>query len=86
MLFYLFSSDELKEIFGQMDYQLTSDTVQKTIDYYMVRTSNGSTLSRMVHAWVLSRVNREMSWSLFREALMSDVSDIQGGTTHEGST
>jgi trehalose/maltose hydrolase-like predicted phosphorylase len=25
-----------------------------------------------------------MSWNLFREALESDICDIQGGTTHEG--
>jgi alpha,alpha-trehalase len=38
----------------------------------------------MVHAWVLARSNREASWNLFLEALRSDVSDIQGGTTKEG--
>ncbi len=84
MLFYLFSSDELEGLFYRLGYRLEPDTMQKTIDYYMERTSNGSTLSLVVHAWVLSRINREMSWNLFREALKSDVSDIQGGTTHEG--
>jgi alpha,alpha-trehalase len=37
-----------------------------------------------VHSWVLARGQRERSWDLFREALKSDVADIQGGTTHEG--
>jgi len=84
MLFYLFSAGELKEVFERTGYRLDEDTIRKTVDYYMRRTSHGSTLSRVVHAWVLSRINREASWDLFREALRSDISDTQGGTTHEG--
>jgi alpha,alpha-trehalase len=33
---------------------------------------------------VLARSDRSRSWELFCEALQSDVSDIQGGTTPEG--
>jgi alpha,alpha-trehalase len=33
---------------------------------------------------VLVRSDRTRSWRLFKEALESDVSDIQGGTTPEG--
>jgi alpha,alpha-trehalase len=33
---------------------------------------------------VLARSDRTRSWRLFKEALESDVSDIQGGTTPEG--
>ncbi len=47
-------------------------------------TSHGSTLSRVVDAWVLARRDRRRSWSLFTEALESDVADIQGGTASEG--
>ena len=38
----------------------------------------------MVHAWVLARSDRSRSWEFFLQALDSDVSDIQGGTTAEG--
>jgi trehalose/maltose hydrolase-like predicted phosphorylase len=48
------------------------------------RTSHGSMLSRVVHAWVLARADRQRAWELFREALESDVADIPGGTTSEG--
>ena len=84
MLFYLFSSDELSELFSKMGYRMDQDIMSRTIDYYAERTCHGSTLSRVVHAWVLSRRDRELSWNLFLEALRSDISDIQGGTTHEG--
>ena len=84
MLFYLLSAEELTEIFRQLDYPFEYDTIPKNIDYYMQRTSHGSTLSRVVHSWVLARSDRPGSWKLFCEALQSDVSDIQGGTTPEG--
>jgi alpha,alpha-trehalase len=38
----------------------------------------------VVHAWVEARTDREASWRLFREALSSDIDDVQGGTTPEG--
>src|SRR5690606_32161098 len=52
--------------------------------YYEQRTSHGSTLSKIVHAWVLARSDRKKSWVNFEMALMSDLEDIQGGTTAEG--
>ncbi len=84
MLFYLFSADELKELFDQLDYAFAYETIPTNIDYYLERTSHGSTLSRVVHGWVLSRSDRTRSWRLLRESLQSDVADIQGGTTAEG--
>jgi alpha,alpha-trehalase len=84
MLFYLFSSEELNEIFANLGYPLQEDAIPKNIEYYLQRTSHGSTLSRVVHSWVLARSDRSQSWDLFNEALKSDVADIQGGTTPEG--
>ena len=84
MLFYLLSADELRDIFRRLNYPFDRETIPRNIDYYLERTSHGSTLSRVVHAWVLARSKRELSWHLFKEALESDVSDIQGGTTKEG--
>jgi alpha,alpha-trehalase len=84
MLFYLFSFEELKGLFQEMGYSLTVEMIQNTIDYYLARTSHGSSLSEVIHSWVLSRSARETSWRLFREALKGDFIDIQGGTTPEG--
>jgi len=84
MLFYLFSAEQLGEIFGKLGYELKPDSIPRNIDYYAKRTSHGSTLSRIVHSWVLARRDRPRSWRLFKEALESDVSDVQGGTTPEG--
>jgi len=84
MLFYLFSAEELGELFGRLGYPFSVDTLRKNVAYYTARTTHGSTLSRVVNSWVLARSDRESSWRFFQEALESDVADIQGGTTAEG--
>ena len=84
MLFYLFSADELGLLFEQLGYPFERDTIPKNVDYYLARTSHGSTLSRVAHSWVLARSDRRRSWELFLRALDGDIEDIQGGTTPEG--
>ena len=84
MLFFLFSTEELEGLFARLGYPFDGDTITRNIDYYIRRTSHGSTLSRVVHSWVLARSDRPGGWPLFVESLESDISDIQGGTTHEG--
>ncbi len=84
MLFFLLSADELRSIFHQLRYPFDERTIGRNTDYYMERTSHGSTLSGVVHAWVLARTDRDRAWEFFRRALESDLSDIQGGTTPEG--
>jgi len=84
MLFYLLSAEELSELLQRLGYRYDTDLIPDTIAYYEPRTAHGSTLSRVVHAWIHARANRTESWRLFCEALHSDVNDIQGGTTAEG--
>jgi len=84
MLFYLLSSDELRALFERLDYPFEYETIPKNVEYYARRTSDGSTLSRVVHSWVVARSDRALSWKLFTQALESDIADIQGGTTAEG--
>ena len=84
MLFYLLSADELGSIFERLHYDYGPNTIRRNIDYYLKRTSHGSTLSRVVHSWVLARSDRERSWDFFQDALRSDLDDAQGGTTPEG--
>ena len=84
MLFYLFSSEELQQIFEKMAYSFQPESIPENIAYYEQRTSHGSTLSKIVHSWVLARSDRKRSWLNFEIALMSDLEDVQGGTTPEG--
>ncbi|MFC9962630.1 beta-phosphoglucomutase family hydrolase [Nocardia ignorata] len=84
MLFYLFSAEELRDGFEHLGYALPPELIPRTVDYYMARTSHGSTLSRLAHAWVLARTDRTRSWGLFAQALRADLADTQRGTTREG--
>jgi trehalose 6-phosphate phosphatase len=84
MLFYLLSAEELRTLMGRLGYPWKPSEIPGTIDYYLARTSHGSTLSAVVHASVLARAHRDDAMRYFLEALRSDVADVQGGTTPEG--
>jgi beta-phosphoglucomutase family hydrolase len=84
MLFYLFSAEELGELFERLGYPFEYETIPKNIAYYVDRSSLGSTLSRVAYSWVLARSDRPRSTQFFEQALQSDVADIQQGTAAEG--
>ncbi len=85
MTFYNLSKAKVDDILADLNYHLPADYLEKNLDYYLQRTSHGSTLSRIVHAQLAEMVGkRELSWQLYQEALRSDYQDIQGGTTAEG--
>jgi alpha,alpha-trehalase len=84
MLFFLFTSEELIELLASMGYHFEQSWIRENVEYYLARTSHGSTLSHVIHSWVLARHDRAGSWQLFQDALRADVEDIQGGTTPEG--
>lgn len=85
MTFYNLTEEEVTQILKRLGYCLAEDYLKRNLDYYLGRTSHGSTLSRVVHAYVSNKVgNKVDSWKLYKEALISDFTDIQGGTTGEG--
>ncbi|MER5846411.1 glycoside hydrolase family 65 protein [Streptomyces sp. NPDC002012] len=84
MLGHLFRPAELQELFDRLEYRLDDEVWRTTVNYYLTRTSHGSTLSSLVHGWVLAREKGPDAWRYCEEALLSDVADIQGGTTGEG--
>jgi trehalose/maltose hydrolase-like predicted phosphorylase len=84
MLFYLLSLPELSRLLGKLGYDFDRGAFQRNLEFYMQRTSHGSTLSRVVHAWALSRSDPAHSWAFLEQALGTDLEDIQGGTTAEG--
>ncbi|MEW5895357.1 MAG: glycosyl hydrolase family 65 protein [Candidatus Omnitrophota bacterium] len=85
MLFYLLNHDELKRVFTMLAYPFHDNMLKINFDYYIQRTSHGSTLSKVVHAYLAQCLRYEdQAKAFFHEALESDVCDIQGGTTQEG--
>jgi len=85
MTFYVLNNEEIKNIFEKLGYEFKKDLFRKNYDYYMQRTSHGSTLSRVVHAYLAERVGYEdLAMGFLNDALRSDIYDTQGGTTQEG--
>jgi trehalose/maltose hydrolase-like predicted phosphorylase len=84
MLFYLLSSEELERILTDLGYGFEPGVIARTVDYYLHRTSHGSSLSAVVHACVLARTRPEQALALFRTVLSSDLDDSRQSTTAEG--
>jgi beta-phosphoglucomutase family hydrolase len=84
MLAYLLDVEELLGVLSTLGYSMTEQDLARTVDHYLARTAHGSTLSRVVHTSVLARFDPDPAWALFREALVADLDDTQGGTTKEG--
>jgi trehalose/maltose hydrolase-like predicted phosphorylase len=84
MLLYVLGADELRGMLDRLGYPLSAETLPRVVDYYLARTAHGSTLSRVVHAAVLAEIDRARSWDIFRDALVADLDDTQGGSTGEG--
>jgi trehalose/maltose hydrolase-like predicted phosphorylase len=85
MTFYNLDKEEVDEILKDSGYILPEDYLIRNLNYYLARTSHGSTLSRVVHAHLANLLgDKKLSWSLYSGALGSDFGDIQGGTTAEG--
>ncbi|MFD5462232.1 glycoside hydrolase family 65 protein [Kitasatospora sp. NPDC127059] len=84
MLWYLFSAREVRDLLRRLGYPAHHELLRRTTAYYLRRTVHGSTLSSVVHAWVLTRSDRRASWRHFRDTLVADLRDSQHGTTSEG--
>jgi trehalose/maltose hydrolase-like predicted phosphorylase len=85
MTFYNIDEEDVSSILENSGRKIPSDYLKKNYEYYLARTSHGSTLSRVVHAYLANLFgNKEEGNKLYFEALQSDFTDIQGGTTAEG--
>jgi beta-phosphoglucomutase family hydrolase len=85
MSYYNLGEKEVDRIIRELGYRAGEGIMAANYDYYIRRTSHGSTLSKLVHGRLAWRMGRKKEgWALFLDALRSDLLDIQGGTTGEG--
>ena len=87
MMFYLLPAKEVTRILNQLGHKVKDpyELLEDNYNYYEPRTSHGSTLSKVVHAVISSRIHScGTPWDWFMEAMRSDIFDTQGGTTKEG--
>eukprot|EP01102_Stenamoeba_stenopodia_P017690 TRINITY_DN6379_c0_g1_i1.p1 TRINITY_DN6379_c0_g1~~TRINITY_DN6379_c0_g1_i1.p1 ORF type:complete len:217 (-),score=47.09 TRINITY_DN6379_c0_g1_i1:114-740(-) len=71
-------------VFHRLGYPFNKEIMKRNIEYYLARTSHGSTLSQAVYASVLYKFDKERAWKLYTEFILADICDIQKGTTGEG--
>ena len=85
MIFYLLSLYEVRDLLNRLGYRFDKDMLNKNYEYYIDRTSHGSTLSEVVHCYIARLLGRAIeSWQWFSGILKSDIYDTQVGTTPEG--
>lgn len=84
MLLYLLSAEELRDLLDGLGYSWPAPALLRTVQFYADRVVHGSSLSRVVYAWVQARTDRAASWQCFTEALTAEIGDTQHGSTREG--
>ncbi|MBN3039807.1 MAG: glycoside hydrolase family 65 protein [Candidatus Omnitrophica bacterium] len=85
MIFYLLSFPEIEDIFLRLGCRFDKDILRKNYDFYVKRTSHGSTLSKVTHCYFALLLSKpKEGWKRFIDVLESDIYDVQGGTTPEG--
>jgi beta-phosphoglucomutase family hydrolase len=68
MIGFLFTQKEMTEIIKRLGYPAKIANLEKMAEYYLPRTSNQSTLSRVALAWVLSRIKPESAKRILKVA------------------
>jgi beta-phosphoglucomutase family hydrolase len=68
MLGFLFSQSELNELVERLGYANDCVALDRMADFYIPRTANESTLSRIPHIWILSRLERRLAAKLLNSS------------------
>jgi alpha,alpha-trehalase len=84
MLLHLLTPQELGEIGERLGYRLGPVELRRTADYYLKRITHESSLSRVVCAGALARLEPSESWRYFERALKTDLDPPPGSNTEEG--
>src|SRR5690606_21834048 len=58
--------------------------LRRTAQYYLTRTTHRSSLSRIVYAGALARLDPDESWRLYHQALSTDLNALKGESIAEG--
>lgn len=84
LLLYLFSPSELCDLLEHMGYSVSQDQLKHSLAYHIDHSAHGSSLSRIVHAGALARLDPLASWKYFQEAQLIDLVPEEDKGTSEG--
>lgn len=74
MLFFLLSAAEIQDLLQHLGYTFDRSQIHSTIEYHLQRTAHESSLSRLIYAGALARLDCEKSWQIFTQVLFTDLS------------
>ncbi|MGV3740873.1 MAG: glycoside hydrolase family 65 protein [Burkholderiaceae bacterium] len=83
-LFYLLPEAEVIALLDRMGYRFDHAALLRTAHYYLDRTVHDSSLSHVVYAGALARVDPELSWKLYQQVLHTDLNPLKGESIAEG--
>jgi alpha,alpha-trehalase len=84
MLLYLLAQDELRGLLADLGYEVSEEQLARTVDYYLARTSHGSTRSSVATAWILARYAPQKAGDSCSGHCRATSPMSTGGTTAEG--
>jgi alpha,alpha-trehalase len=81
---YLLAQDELRGLLADLGYEVSEEQLARTVDYYLARTSHGSTRSFVATAWILARYAPQKAGDSCSGHCRATSPMSKGGTTAEG--
>jgi alpha,alpha-trehalase len=85
MIGYLFTQRELTDIIKNLGYPAKLASLEKMSEYYLPRTSNESTLSRVALSWVLSRLSPKSASRILKAAAPGNDKKSTSQTSKNGA-
>ncbi|WP_189615724.1 glycoside hydrolase family 65 protein [Pigmentiphaga litoralis] len=82
-LFHLLPAHDLRSMIQRLGYTVGPPFMRKTADFHLARITHESSLSKMVCAGALTRLDPATSWSYFQECVLRDLA-MPGGGVAEG--
>ena len=84
MLLYLLPGEELSGLIRGLGYDFTDEHVKRTAAFYLARITQESSLSRVVCAGAMARLDPATSWAYFQEAMKTELYRGQSTSSEEG--
>lgn len=88
LIFYLLNLDETVHLLRKLGVKIndSKNFLKKNYNYYLSRTSHGSSLSKFVHNSIYMKFNKggSDSWDLFVDSLESEIKHGLTKDSHEG--
>jgi len=84
MLFYLFPQPTLQDLVESLDYRFDQRALRRTAEFHLSNITHESSLSIVVCAGAMARLDPQASWTYFQQSMGIDLEAPSNGGTLEG--